>query len=120
MKSLCDTFELNHLIEDPTFFKSSNPSCNRYFYTNKKAMFLNSSTVKTDISDHHSLICTMLRSSFCKGPTKFRYRFYYNYNKGQFENVLKQRLVSSSSFEDFFDTFLATLNEHAPLKNKKI
>ena len=120
MKDLCDTFELNHLIEDPTFFNSSNPSCNRYFYTNKKTMFLNSSAVKTDISDHHSLICTMLRSSFCKGPTKFRYRFYYNYNKEQFENVLKQRLVSSSSFEEFFDTFLATLNKHAPLKNKKI
>ena len=45
---------------------------------------------------------------------------YNNYNKEQFENVLKQRLVSSSNFEEFFDTFLLTLNEHAPQKKKKI
>ena len=29
------------------------------------------------------------------------------------------RLVSSSNFEDFFDTFLDTLSEHAPLTKKK-
>ena len=80
-------------------------------------MFFNSSIVETD---HHSLICTTLRSTFCKGPAKFiYYKSYNNYNKEQFENVLKQRLVSSSNFEEFFDTFLATLNEHAPLKKKK-
>ena len=63
----------------------------------------------------------MLRSAFCKGPPKFIYcRSYNNYNKEQFENVLKQRLVSSSNFEEFFDTFLATLNDHPPLKKKKI
>ena len=33
---------------------------------------------------------------------------------------MKQKLVSSSNFEQFFDTFLATLIEHAPLKKKKI
>ena len=63
----------------------------------------------------------MLRSTFCKGPAKFiYYSSYNNYNKEQFENVLKQRLASSSNFKEFFDTFLATLNEHAPLKKKKI
>ena len=44
---------------------------------------------------------------------------YNNYNKEQFENVLKQRLVSSSNFEEFFDTFPAILNEHVPMKKKK-
>ena len=83
-------------------------------------MFFNSSAVKTGISDHHSFISTMLRSTFCKGPSKFiDYRSYNNYNKEQFENVLKRRLVSSSNFEEFFDTFLTTLYEHAPLKKKK-
>ena len=62
----------------------------------------------------------MLRSTFSKGPAKFiYYRSYNNYTKEQFENVLKQRLVNSSNFEEFFDAFLATLNEHAPLKKKK-
>ena len=84
-------------------------------------MFFNSSTAEKGISDYLSLICTMLSSTFCKGPSKYiYYRFYNNYNKKQFENVLKQRLVSSSNFEEFFDTFLATLNEHAQLKKNKI
>ena len=62
----------------------------------------------------------MLRSLFCIGPAKFIYCWSYNnYNKEQFENVLKQRLVSSSNFEEFFDTFVVTLNEHPPLKKKK-
>ena len=82
-------------------------------------LFFNSPIVETGISDHHSLICSMLRSTFCKSPAKFiYYRSYNNYNKEKFENVLKQRLVSSSNFEEFFDTFLATLNEHAPLIKK--
>ena len=110
MKDLCDMFELNHLIKDPTCSKSPNPSCIDNFYTNKNAMFFNSSTAEKGISDYHSLICTMLSSTFCKGPSKYiYYRFYNNYNKKQFENVLKQRLVSSSNFEEFFDTFLDLL-----------
>ena len=59
-------FELNHLIKDPIFFKSSNPSCIDNFYTNKNTMFFNSSTVETGISDHYSLICAMLPRHFVK------------------------------------------------------
>ena len=46
----------------------------------------------------------MLHSTFCKGPAKFiYYRSYNNYNEEELENVLKQKLVSSSNFEEFFD-----------------
>ena len=56
MTDLCDMFELNHLIKDPTWFKRSNPSCIDNFYANKNTMFFNSSTIGTSISDDHSLI----------------------------------------------------------------
>ena len=80
MKDMCDMFELNHLIKDPTCFKSPKPSYIDNFYTNKKKTFFNSSTVKTGISDHHFLICTMLCSIFRKGPAKvINYRSYKNY-----------------------------------------
>ena len=63
----------------------------------------NSSTVDTGISHHHSLICAMLLSTFCKGPPKIiYYSFYSNYNKEEFENVLRERLVSLSHSEGFF------------------
>ena len=100
MKHFCDIIELNHLIKDSTCFKNSNPSYIDNFYDNQMMSFFNSSTVETGISDHHSLICTMLRSTFCKGTSKFIcYRSYNNYNKQEFENGLKQRLVSSGNFE---------------------
>ena len=70
MKDLCDMFELNHLIKDPTCFKNSTASCIDNFYTIKKTTFFNSSTVETGISDRNSLICIMLRSTFCKSPPK--------------------------------------------------
>ena len=95
--------ELNHLIKDQTCFKSSSNSCIDNFYINKKAKFSNSSTVKTVIFDRHSLICTILRSTYCFCPVKYiHYRSYNNYNKEQFKNVLKQRLVSSSNFQEIF------------------
>ena len=104
MKDLCDMFELNHLIKDPTCFKNSTASCIDNFYTVKKTTFFNSSTVETGISDRNSLICIMLRSTFCKSPPKnlLTPLSYDNYYKKEFENVLKQRLVSSSNFEEFF------------------
>ena len=90
MKDMCDMFELNHLIKDPPCSKSSNPSCIDDFYTNKNTVFFNSPTLETGISDHHSLICTMSRLTFCKTSSKFIYcRSYNNYNKEQLENVLK-------------------------------
>ena len=41
MKDLCDMFEPNYLIKDPTCFKTSNYSCIDNFYNNKKTMFFN-------------------------------------------------------------------------------
>ena len=76
----------------------------------------NSSTIENGISDNifdlHNVSLDI-----CKGPAKFRYdRSYNNYNKKEFENVLKPRLVSSSNSKEFFDTFLAILNKQALLK----
>ena len=45
MKDLCDVFELNHLIKDPSCFKSSNSLCIDNFYTNENTMFFNTFTV---------------------------------------------------------------------------
>ena len=106
--------DMNHLIKEPTRFRSSNSSW--ISILTKRQPFL-IQTVKTGISNHHSLICTFALLNILP---KFIYiKSYSNYNKEEFENVLKQRLVSSSNFEEFFDTFLATLKEYGPLKKKK-
>ena len=102
-------FELNHLIKDPT---CSNHSCIDNFYTNKNKMFFNSSTVKTSISDHHSLICTMFCSTFCKGTSKFIYYRSYNnykmkkirYNHQVFMNkTLRKAIMKRSKLRNTFN-----------------
>ena len=76
----------------------------------------NSSTIETGISDNIFDLYNASLDIF-KGPVKFRYdRSYNNYNKEEFENVLKPRLVSSSNSKEFFDTFLAILNKYASWK----
>ena len=87
------------------------------FYTNQKALLFNSSTVDTGISGHHRLICTVLCWTFFIAPPKFiYYRSHNDYDKEEFENVLKERLVSSSNFEEFSDTFMAIQNQYVPFK----
>ena len=105
MKDLCDLFELNHLIEDPTRFKRSNPSCIDNFYTNNKTSFLIHLLSRLALLITIT-ICTMLSSRFCEGPPKFiYYRSYNNYNKEEFENALKPRLLSSKNSEVVFLIF---------------
>ena len=77
MKDLCDMFELNHLIKGPTCFKSSNPTCIDNFALTKIQCF----SIRLLLFQ----FVTMLRSTFCKGPSKSIYcRSYNNYNKEQF------------------------------------
>ena len=109
---------MQYKIKDPTCFKSSNLSCIDNFCTNKKTFLIHLLPRLAFLTTIVWIVQSVkVRSTFCKDPAKFIYhRSYNNYNKEQFKNVLKQRLVSSSNFGEFFDTFLATLNEHAPLK----
>lgn len=98
---------MSDLIKDSTYFKSPCPLCIHNLYILRT--FLKSSAVETSISDHTSLTFTMLHSIFCKGPPKIIcYKSYNNYNKEAFIIVLKQIFFSSSNFEEFPDTFLAT------------
>ena len=70
---LIDGHELCTLISQPTRFKSVNPTCIDNFLTNKKTCFMKTLTFETGVSDHHKLICTMLRSTFAKRKPKKKF-----------------------------------------------
>ena len=116
-------FELNRLIKDPTCFKSSNPSCIDNFYTNFTTMFFNSSTVGTGISDHHSLICIMVHSTFCEGPSKFIYYRSYRYttqrSSENWQNYKRQCNICSNILRSTKKTFFEALNINEINDNKK-
>ena len=61
------SFDLESLIDSPTCYKSINTTCIDLILTNKKNHFMKSITLKTDLSDDHKLIKTILRKTISKG-----------------------------------------------------
>ena len=55
-----NTFDLEYLIKKPTCFQSAGPSCIDLILTNKMEFFENSNVFEVGISNHHSLIVTVL------------------------------------------------------------
>ena len=64
------TFNLKNLINEPTCFKSQNPSMIDLILTNHRSSFMKTSELETGISDHHKMIFSILKDTFAKGPPK--------------------------------------------------
>ena len=115
------TFNLESLINTPTWFQSEKPRCTGLILTNKKSLFKNSKTFEVGISDHHHLVLTLLRLQYIQGnpKTKF-YRDYKSFNFGSFNNELNELLKSENEINCslFENIFLQVLNAHAPVKKK--
>ena len=89
--------------------------------TNRKHLFQLSNTFETGLSDHHKLICTILKSGGFKGaPIEKIYRSYKTFDVDQFQEILKIKLenIKNKRYGDFEAVFLKELNKHAPLKKK--
>ena len=81
MKEFIENNNLDNLINKSTCFKSTNGTCIDLILTNKKSCFQFSSTFETGLSDFHTLIYTMFKSSFSKlPPRKILYRNYKNFD----------------------------------------
>ena len=64
-------YDLGSLIKKPTFYQSSTPSCIDLILSNRESLFKWSNTFETDLSDHHKLVFTVLKSgSFEVVPSK--------------------------------------------------
>ena len=123
-KSMVDflsTHDLNNLINEPTCFTGKTPTCIDLILTNQKQYFMKSKTFITGISDFRALTTSIMKQTYSKGNPKIKfYRNYKQFNKDHFDIDLKQKLRSlpNLTYEDFEDTFLRTLDKHAPIKKK--
>ena len=116
MMQVCN---LNNLIKEPKCFQSNNPSQIDLILTNQKSMYKFSYTFETGLSDHHKLISTISKSGRFKGTPRIKVsRSYKSFNIDNFKSILNQKLnnLSSTTYDDFEETFLSLLNEHAPLR----
>ena len=121
LKNFMCSFDLESLINSPTCYKSTNPSCIDLILTNKQNHFMKSATFETGLSDHHKLITTILRKTISKGNSKkMFYRDYKRFDQKKFETELKFKLNSQTnlSYSTFQEVFLEILNKIAPVKVK--
>ena len=64
-------YDLGSLIKKPTFYQSSTSSCIDLILSNRESLFKLSNTFETGLSDHHKLVCTVLKSAdFEVAPSK--------------------------------------------------
>ena len=121
LKNFMSSFHLESLIDSPTCYKSIIPACIDLILTNKRNHFMKSATFRTDLSDHHKLITTILRKTISKGNSKkMFYRDYKRFDQKKFETELKLKLNSQTnlSYSTFQAVFLEILNKIAPVKVK--
>ena len=77
--------------------------------------------LEVEISDHHSLIITALKSQLVKGNAKTKlYPDYSEFNMDNFKAELDDKLKSGvvTEYSNFQNIFIQVLNNHAPAKKK--
>ena len=127
MYDLCDTFSLSNFVNDVTCVKSQNGTSIDAMLTNRLRGFHKTSLTETGLSDCHKMIVSVFRVFFKKLPAKvIEYRNYKIFDQNEFLQNLNQELIKRNSCKDeqkydiFTSIFWRVLDEHAPLKMKKL
>ena len=126
LSEFCETYNLSNLIKDPTCFKNPiNPSSIDLFLTNRCKSFQHSRTVESGLSDHHKMTVTVMKSFFKKAePQIIKYRDYKALDGNVFHSELRNKLYEINSadlnYDKFELVFMEHLNNHAPMKEKKV
>ena len=68
LEAIIQAYDLSSLIKKPTCYQSHAPSCIDLILTNRKYLFQLSNSFESGLSDHHKLICTIVKFEGFKGP----------------------------------------------------
>ena len=101
----------------------ANPSAIDLIITDKPKSFQNTTGVSTGISDFHKMVMTSMKTTFQKAsPKVIVYRDMKSFDKKAFKLELAQKLATtdSTSYLNFENTFINTLDKHAPTKEKTL
>ena len=70
LEAFMQAYDFSSLIKKPTCYQSNTPSYIDLILTNRKILF----TFETGLSDHHKLVCTILKSGgFKEAPIEEKY-----------------------------------------------
>ena len=127
LKEFCDSYDLKNLINAATCFQAENPTSLDLILTNKTRSFIKSKSVTTGISDHHSMVTTMLRSHVTRlNPIEVKYRSFRTFDENNFLTELQfavdnlQYDNNKESFTSFYECFENVIDKHAPIKTVKL
>ena len=127
LKDFCDAYDLKNLISAATCFQAENPTSLDLILTNKNRSFIKSKSVTTGISDHHSMVTTMLRTHVTRlNPVEVKYRSFRKFNENAFLSDLQSTVDNlqydndKESFTSFFEGFENVIDKHAPIKTVKL
>ena len=108
MMTFLNEHDLINLIKSNTCFKGDG-SCIDLILTNRKLLFKNSTSFETDLSDHHNLIYSMLKTTFHKEePKPLTYCDYKMFSLETFSSELLLKLESqeNNDYQIFEKTLL--------------
>ena len=117
MTSFLNSTSFINLIKTNISFKGAG-SCKNLILTNRKYFFQYTRSYETGLSDHHDMICTMLKTTFINiEPKLLKYHCYKNFLLDIFKDDLTEQLIKDCySYDDFDHIFLRPLDKHAPRK----
>ena len=130
LKDICETFDLQNLVNDPTCFKNQKGSLIDLCLVSNPSRFKKALNLNCWLSDWHNFICvtTKLFAPHQK-PSVIMYRSFKNFIDDYFICDLYHMLESLNSdkcdgintcFQTFIDCLNDIVNFHAPLKTKTI
>ena len=93
LNDLLQMYDWTALIKERNYYQSQNPNCIDHLLTNRKALFKTCQTFESGLSDHHTLVSTILKSGTFKGPPKKTiYWSYKHFDQEWFSNALREEL----------------------------
>ena len=118
------TFNLKNSINEPTCFKSQNPSMIELILSNHRN-FMKTVVLEIGILDHYKMIFSILKHNFAKSQLKtIYYRDLKKFDQKVFNSYLQSKMADypkkKLSFEKFLQMFQDTVQLFAFLKKKII
>ena len=125
LKDICETFDLQNLISDPTCFKKQKGSLIDLCLISNPLRFKKALNLDCWLSDWHNFICITTKLSVpCQKPSVIMYRSFKNFVDDYFICDLYHLLESlnfdnkdaiNTCFKHFVDCLDDIVNYHAPL-----
>ena len=116
-----EQYKAKNIMKNKTCFKNPDrTTCIDLFLTDSPHSFQNTMTISTGLSDFYKIIIIVLKFSFAKLKAgEMYYRDYKNFSTNSFRDDLTLSFDRiNKGFDSSEDTFMKTLDRHAPMKKK--